>query len=488
MSNLRNFRVVFSSVVLSWGVAVFVRFLMPRTLGPEILGDYGTAEAWAAMLGTVAGWGFAQWISVNFAAKNAEKSDAVAIVQIHLLFGLLGVVLLPSLAWFLGYGLRPVTLLALLSLGVIATQIAESASRLAEAEGRYEQVARIANPLRVSNGLFSASALSCGFFGLITPYMAAVALGIIIGVTEAFRGYRVLRLSNISILGTLQLGRGFLLLKDAMMLFVLGATPVVFSRVPQIILSKVPALGSVVPTGAAELGVLTAALSLTIPLGVLVLGIQRVMVPALARAREGGASHYEEVFSDGATVVMVVVGIAASTLIMSGNLIVTTLFGERFFASRGVLTLTLLTVVVQYGSLLLVSSSVVWRKERVAAYAAFFAFPFNVGLLVFLLRSGLCSSGAEAVAWSALCYELLVLGFVALRLRPHFAIARRAYLAFGWALLLASMVAVVARHTIGYPEVKQLLMIASVGSLSLVLTALLFGKNLLRIVRLWKSG
>ncbi len=487
MSQLRNFRIVFSSVLLSWGLAIFIRFLMPRTLGPQILGDYGVAEAWAAMLGTVAAWGFATWISVHFASqKKHEARDATAIIHAQIFLGFLSFSVAMVCAILFHYSNTVLVFLATLAISAVATQIAEAASRMNEAAGHFDRVARIANPIRIVFGGTSAISLALAFFGIIHPVVAAASVAISTTLGEILRATLTLKAAEISIFQAPQFSRAGSIAKDSIMLFVVGATPIVFARVPQIILSRVPAAQSLLPNTASEIGMLTASLSLTIPLGVLVLGIQRVLVPAFSRAKEQGAEAFSKAFSDGTILVMAIVGLAASGLIICDNSVVELLFGERFLAARGVLRITLLTVVVQYASLLLVASAVAWRKERIAAIGAFVAFPVNVILLLLFLRHGVFPTGAESVAWSSLIYEVLIVVVVWMRMKNIFKIGRGPIFSFVFALILATISMVISRFTMGLTLEKQIAVVAATGIISLAATAGVFGKSILKIAKSWK--
>jgi O-antigen/teichoic acid export membrane protein len=220
---------------------------------------------------------------------------------------------------------------------------------------------------------------------------------------------------------------------------------------------------------------------------VLVLGIQRVLIPSFSRAKEEGAQSFGRTFSDGSILVMAIVGLASAGLIICGNLVVELLFGAKFLAARGVLRITLLTVVVQYASLLLVSSAVAWRRERTAAVGAFVAFPVNLVVLLVFLKNGTFSSGAEAVAWASLIYEIVIVLVVYYRMRKVFPISRGAFLAFMFAMLLALAAMFESRFSMDLSQKSQILAVFIAGGSAVVITALVLGKSAVRIAKSWQK-
>jgi O-antigen/teichoic acid export membrane protein len=487
MSQMRNIKIVFSSVLLSWFVAVFIRFLMPRTLGPEILGHYGTAEALAAIFGTVASWGFGSWISVHFSSqKNEREKTASAALQAQVFMSLFSVLCAVLVSMALSY--PPVVLLfiAILALSAATGQVAEAASRMTEAQGSFDKVARIANRTRLVFGGLSACVLGLAFSGFLEPKTAATLVAFFLLCGECVRAVLTFRASGARLLQKPNRSLVVHVVKDSSVLFLLAATPVLFSRVPQILLSKMPSYGSVLSSGALELGILAASMTLTVPLGVLVLGVQRVLVPSFSRAKENGREAFENVFSDGAFLVLIVAGVASAGLIACGNVLVELVFGSAFLEARNVLRVTMLTVVVQYASLLLVSSAIAWRKERVAVVGALVAFPANLGAVLWFFECGTFSTGAEAVVWAALLYELLILAVVHWKMRRVFSVRAEVWKALVYAVGLAALAGVASWASMTWPLGEQILLSLGLGVFVLVTTAGLWAKKILRSVRAFR--
>ncbi len=487
MSQLRSFKIVFSSVLISWGIAVFIRFLMPRTLGPDILGNYGAAEALAIMFGTFAAWGFSSWTSVHFAAhKNEQKENATAVLHAQIMQSGLAVCFAMGALALLNYSFQVVIFAIALSISVATQQISETASRIIEAQGHFDKVARIANPVRLTFGGLSAGSLAAAFTGHLAPFSAALLVALFTLFGEVTRAILTIKSANVPIFQKPNAALMRSLFWDSKMLFVLGATPAIFARVPQIVLSKVPSEGSILPTTASELGILSAAMSLTIPLGVLVLGIQRVLVPAFAKAKENGSSAFSETFADGASLILVLAGLGSAVLILCGNSIVEILFGERFLAAKNVLRITLLTVVVQYASLLLVSSAIAWRKEKTATFGALLAFPFNIAALVLFFSFGTFQTGAEGVAWAALLYETIVVIIMYKELKAIFPVSASVLWALAFALTLATVSALASAFSVTLHANQQILFSLFLAFVLTVATAALYGRHALHILKKWK--
>lgn len=486
---LKKFRIVFLSVMISWGVAVFVRFLMPRTLGPNVLGYYATAEAYAAISAVFVSWGFGSWISIRLKEVGTDWSKNVqTIFQVQILTAFCVLSASVAIGWVLGETTEVIILLSLLLSGMAGTQIAETATRVVEADERFAAVARISNPLRVITGAISASWLGCVLLFSINPIWGALGVGMSLLTGELVRATLILRLAGISLFVPCNWLSVKNVLRDSFGLFVIASTPVIFGRIPILLLAKVPSYESVLPNSSVEVGIYSAAMSLTFPLGVLVLGIQRVLLPNLSASHHKGREEFSKAFSMGALVVMLFVGLGISLLIMLGNIFVDVLFGYEFRYCKPVLAITMATVVLQYASLLLITGASAWRLEKVAVLASFISFPVNVSFIIIAFHFGIFKTGAYTVAISCLLYEIMVMAILYSKVTNIFTPSFQSKAGFCVAACLTSLAVVVSWMMEGIPHVVQIGIAMTIVAVSGLCIAIGFRNSLREVMHSWTAN
>jgi O-antigen/teichoic acid export membrane protein len=167
------------SLMATWTVALAVRFVLPRHLGPELYGIYNFSEAFAASFFVLASLGIETYVQKEIPVRSGHASDFLGgILALRLT---LGVALVAAMAGILHLGGRPPEVRQvtyLFAIGQLFLLANATFAALLHARGTVDglSVATVLSKLLWGGGILFALTTRSGLIGLAGAFTLAEAI------------------------------------------------------------------------------------------------------------------------------------------------------------------------------------------------------------------------------------------------------------------------------------------------------------------------
>lgn len=417
-----------ASLVLTWGIAVGVRVIIPRYLGPETFGRYQFADSFTTLLLLFTGFGFETYLKREVSRRVELAREVTA--GLLLFRAALSVVLLAgALLVFARLGRPAQVLWLVLVLGLQTAVLMTNAllATLLQAKGRIDglAVANVAAKVLWGVGIAASLAAGAGVYGVAAAMLAA----------EVVRSGMLFRLAH------RHLGLALSVDRRASVAVLAGALPFFVNELAFTANAKLDVTILSFVSGDREVGWYGAASTISGLSMLLTPILFSVLLPMLSRA---AARSDDEVAVLGrrAMEYIVVVSMAVSLLMGVGaRPVVGLLFGAEFAPAAPSLAVLALSFVLTYvaimGNAVLITLGRGWTMTRISLFSLLVT-PFLHLALIPRGAALLGPGGAGAGAAAATVLSELVIVWLTLAYSRHYLFDRRVL------RVLASTVAVAA--------------------------------------------
>lgn len=378
---IRNTIELGASLVFTWGIALGMRFWLPRHLGPGPFGTLSFADAFAATFCIALSLGFDAYVQKEISVRPAHASD---------FFG--GALAIRTTLWVIIVAIMTATMRAMgrppevqrvvyvFALAQLFVTTNATLSAFLQAKGNVGSMSVLAVTTKIIWALGAVLAVVADL-GLL-----AVALAYL--VSEAVESVVLLRLAGRHL--------GLVLRVDltATWKVVVLSLPLYFATLMMTAYGKLDMTLLALAGGDDEVGWYAAACAIASLARLLSPLMGWVLNPTLARA---AARSHEELFARirGATELILVIAIPAALFIDRGaDLGVRLLFGDAFAPATLALRLLAPTVVVTYVAMILSTTLFMLGRTWTIAAIAFGGLVVNVALNLTLIRPALARLGA----------------------------------------------------------------------------------------------
>jgi O-antigen/teichoic acid export membrane protein len=432
----RNMVTLGGSLVLTWGVALLVRFQLPRFLGPELFGAFNFSDAFSMAFFTFAELGIDTYIIREVTVRRKHASDFVGGVLVVRL-ALAALLLTAMYVVLLASGRPPAIRQAVLVFGV--TQLAminnSSLAALLQASTKVRRLA-MANVLsKVLWGAGLALAISLGgsLPVLVLPLLVAELLKTAVLLPDLWAAAEVeLRFD----------ARATRLVLLAAVPFFINGVAVRFGGGLTVWMLEFTG------TERRELGWYGAAANLSGLAMLLTPLISWVMMPLLARARERSEDEAYGILRRSIEVLMV--GIVPVTMFLGVGApeVVRLAFGARFLESAGALQVLAFDFAPMYIAIICSSMLLLTGRGWAVTSISLAAIPVRAVLLIPATRfcaAWLGEGGAAVGAAATEVAGITLTAGVSLWLCGRRAVDRRSLLALGRSLAVAVVVVALDR-------------------------------------------
>src|SRR2546426_742785 len=167
------------SLIATWTVALAVRFVLPRHLGPELYGIYNFSDAFAASFFVLASLGIETYVQKEIPVRSSHASDFLGgVLALRLT---LGVALVAAMAAILHLGGRPPEVRQvtyLFGIGQLFLVANATFAALLHARGTVDglSVATVLSKLLWGGGILFALTTRSGLIGLAGAFTLAEAI------------------------------------------------------------------------------------------------------------------------------------------------------------------------------------------------------------------------------------------------------------------------------------------------------------------------
>lgn len=308
---------LFGSLMVTWGIALGVRLLLPRYLGPQAFGVVNFADAFTSTLFVLAGFGVDTYIRKEVSVRHEHASDffggvtALRAVTALLLFGATQVFLMvadrPPETW---------AVVHLFGVSALLFTFNQSLAALLHARGTVNglSVLNIASKLVWGTGTMLAVVLSLPLWTVALAVVASEALKTVVSVRLVTKHLAMTWAVNVG----------------ATKLAVLGSLPMFVNLAAHTIYNKLDVSILAVVAGEEEVGWYGAA-SLLAGLALMVTPmIGWVLMPLFARARARSDEEYTRVMRRSLELVLAVAFPSSLFMALGAKEWVTLLYGAAY--------------------------------------------------------------------------------------------------------------------------------------------------------------
>ncbi|HEY3449715.1 MAG TPA: oligosaccharide flippase family protein [Myxococcales bacterium] len=392
------------SLVATWGVALAVRILLPRHLGPELFGPLTFADAFATLCFVPLSMGVELYIRKEVALRPQHASD---------FFG--GVVLLRALATALLFGVmalvleltgRPPEVRAVVYLfgaGQFFVYLNTSLAALLHARGRVDGLSLVSIATKV---VWAATIPLLLVAGLGLPGIALAFL-----LSEAVKAAALSRLVGkaVDLELRLDLRATLAALAASLPFYVNQLAQTAYSKLDVNVLAFTVDDASVVGWYGAASSLAGLALLVT-PL------IGWVLTPYLSRELERSPAAFDEALRRSVQVVLAIAIPTSLMLAVGADVWVRVMFGEKFAPAAAPLRLLAPTFVLTYVNTLTAIALIVLGRGWEVTRTSLLGMVANLGLNVVLAPAGAALWGPAGAALGCAGAMVLTEAFTAVRL------------------------------------------------------------------------
>lgn len=397
----RNAMIVGASLLVTWSLALIVRLLLPRHLGPDLLGEYTFADALAMNGMTFLGLGIDSYIQKEIPKRQEHAGDFFLGVQtLRALASLIVLAIVAGIAWSGGHRGEVIWTTVFFGVAQLCMIAANTTATLLYAVRRVGRL----SALNIGTKILWGSIVVVGLvlhaplrvYALASVASEAVRLVALVVIARRAAGLEL----------ALHVGRTATALRKSFPFYVSSVAQVLYSRI------DIAVMGLALPER--EVGWYGAATNLSF-IAMMVAPIMTwVLMPQLARA---AAKSREELMIGlrSALEMTFIVAIGLATLIGSGaDVIVHLALGSRFDQAIPAMRVLSPIFVVVYVAMLGATTLVLLHREWFVTVVTLVSFALNAGLNVALLgpslrRFGDGGGGIGAAAISV-AVEALVAG------------------------------------------------------------------------------
>jgi O-antigen/teichoic acid export membrane protein len=349
LAAVRNTAKLGLSLIGTWGVALVVRIMLPRRLGPALFGAFQFADAFTSGLFIFASLGVETYVRKEVATRREHASDFYGgLLMLRLVLSLILVV--AAVTILSQAGKAPFVLRLVLILAITQFFVLQNATHAAllHAVGEVGGL----SVLNIASKLIWGAGIIIGL--MIGDGVQSVAIAMLISEVLKLVGLEVLSRRHLSLRMKLDVPATLAMLAGSLPFFVGGLSQTLYAKINVSVLSFL--------TTDTEVGWYGAASSVAGMAMLLSPLLSWVLIPLIARAE---ASSPEDLAALTRKAMALVLSIAIPVTLMLGlgaDLIVDTLFGTAFHAS--ILSLRMMAPVFVFTYVGIVSSATLIGQGR----------------------------------------------------------------------------------------------------------------------------
>lgn len=411
----RNALTLGTSLALTGGVALIVRLLIPRFLGPSAFGELRLAESFAEMLFVVLTFGVDTQLRLEAAVDTSRARGYLSgVAALRLGISAAGIAGAIVLLKAMGSSEQVIQMFVLIGVSQTFLVLNNSYAALEHAAGDVKWLARTNFGVKALWAGVMIAVLLRGASGLA---IATVALSI---ETLRFVWFtaRGIRWHQLQVRPDLGLAIGA----------VLASFPIFLNAVTHNLYARIGIGWLAASRGNVEVGLYGAASSIA---AVALIGmplLSWVLVPSTARAAANSDHDANQIVS-GALRISLLTGVPiAVAFYLGAPFCLQTLFGDQFLAAAPVLRIMAPTVGLTYMStvcaIALIQRGRTWTVAGVSLGGVVATVVFAATLIPWGARVLGPAGGAQGAAWADLSTELVVAAVLAVLSRDHWLDAR----------------------------------------------------------------
>ena len=387
---VRNALKLSTSLLFTWGIALGIRLLLPRHLGPARFGDFNFADAFSATFFVGLSLGIEPYIYREVSVRPAHASDFLGGVMVVRLG--LAAALVPIMAVILHVTDRPATVLSLVWIFAAAQLFISTNSSLAsllQAASRVDGLAilNVASKVAWAGGILAAMLLDGDVWTFVVP----------LAVTEAGR------MVVLFVLARRHLGVRLRLDWPAVREALRQSLPFLANTVLLAVFAKLDVTFLAVAADNVEVGLYGAANTIGGLALVATPLLGSVLLPLLARAAARSASELDDLARRSLELVLALAVPVSLAIALGADLWVGILFGQAFAPASTSLAIVAPTLLITYVNILcsyvLNVQGRAWMVTRFTLFGIAMDAAFNLTLLRPIIRF-LDRPGAGGVACS----------------------------------------------------------------------------------------
>jgi len=349
LRSIRNTVALAGSLVATWAVALGVRLILPRRLGPEAFGTYQFADAFTTAFFVVTSLGVETYIRKEVSTRKEHASEFFGgMVVLRLAVSMVIVVLMAALMAAAGRPVRVQKLVLLFAVFQFFSGLNGTGSALLHAVGAVDGLAvlNVAAKLAWGTGIVAALASGAGVEGV----------AVVLALAEALKAGGVLWLARRHLgLGlAVDLGRTLAVVAASLPFYLHTLAHSIYGRLDVSLMSFLTSDVEVGWYGAAQ-NLAGLALLIT-PL------IGWVLLPMLSRAAARSEQDLDAVVRRAFEAVLSAAAPVTLLLGLSAGVLVPTVFGAEFAPAAASLRILAPMFVLTYAAM--VASTVLIRLER----------------------------------------------------------------------------------------------------------------------------
>lgn len=397
---VRNALKLSTSLLFTWGIALGVRLLLPRYLGPGRFGDFNFADAFSATFFLGLTLGIEPYIYREVSVRPAHASDfmgGVLLVRIGL-----AAALVPIMAAILHATGRPVAVQHLVWIFATAQLFTSNNATLASLLQSASQVdglsvLNVASKVAWAGGLLAAMLLKADVWAFVVP----------LAVTEAARMVVLFGLAR------RHLGVRLRLDWPAVRITLVQSLPFLANTVLLAIFAKLDVSFLAVAADRVEVGYYGAASTIG---GLALLAtplLGSVLLPLLARAAARSAEELADLVRRSLELVLALATPVSLAIALGADVWVRVIFGQAFAPSAAALAIVAPTLLITYVNILcayvLNVQGRAWAVTKVTLIGIAMDAAFNLTLLRPIMHYvGRPGAGGVACALALFASELIV--------------------------------------------------------------------------------
>lgn len=411
----RNALTLGTSLALTGGVALLVRLLIPRFLGPSAFGELRLAENFAEMLFVVLTFGVDTQLRLECALDSSRaRSYLSGVTALRLGLGAAGIAGAIVLLKAIGASERVIELFVLIGVSQTFLVLNNSYAALEHAAGDVKWLARTNFGMKALWALVMIAVLTHAASGLAiaTAALTIEALRFVLFTVRGIRWHRLQFRPNMA----LAMGA------------VVASFPIFLNSVTHNLYARIGIGWLAASRGNFDVGIYGAASNIA---SVALVGmplLSWVLVPSTARAAANSDAEATQMVS-GALRISLLIGVPLAVAFHLGAVLcLRTLFGYEYVAAAPVLRIMAPTVGLTYMStvfaIALIQRGRTWTVAGVSLAGVVAMVIFTATLIPWGARSLGPAGGAQGAAWADLSTELVVTLALAMLSRRYWFDAR----------------------------------------------------------------
>lgn len=396
---LRNAGVLTMSLIGTWSVALAVRLLLPRLLGPSAFGALHFADYFAQGFLLLTALGVDTYIRKEVATRHSHASDFFGgVLALRILVGLVLAGTMLLVLYATGRGPEVRMLVILYAMAHFFLTLNQSYAALLQARGTV-------GGLAVVNFLAKAGWGICVLVGLFMGAPLWV-------VPAALIGAEICKTAALTVLCRRNLTLKFHFDTRATCAVMVASLPFFLNILAQTLYDKIDISMIGIMAGNAEAGFYGAATILTAAALMLTPIISSVLLPHSSHAAAQSKEALQKVMEGALRTTFAIILPVAFLLIAGAPLWVQVLFGEEFAPTVPALRLRATSLVLTYVATLSAIHLIQLEKMWTVTTISLVALAFNPTLNYFLIQAGVSHLGAggagSGAATASLASEMVV--------------------------------------------------------------------------------